>query len=60
MLVDSHCHLTDERLKDRVEIVVKEAGKEGVRRIMVASGNVKDGEIVIGLVRRFKDVSVTF
>lgn len=56
MLVDSHCHLTDERLEKRVKDVLKEAKKEGVEKIMVASGNAEDGEVVIGLVRRFKEL----
>lgn len=56
MLVDSHCHLTDERLEKRVKDVLKEAKKEGVEKIMVASGNAEDGEVVIGLVKRFKEL----
>lgn len=56
MLVDSHCHLTDERLEKRVKDVLKEAKKEGVEKIMVASGNAEDGVVVIGLVRRFEEL----
>jgi len=56
MLVDSHCHLTDERLEKRVKDILKEAKNEGVEKIMVASGNVEDSEVVIGLVRRFEEL----
>lgn len=56
MLVDSHCHLTDKGLEKKVKQVLKEAKDEGVEKIMVASGNVKDGERVVGLVKRFEEL----
>ncbi len=56
MLVDSHCHLTDERLEKRINVVVEEAKKEGVEKIMTASGSVKDGMKVIALVKQFEEI----
>jgi len=56
MLVDSHCHLTDERLEKKLEDVFKGMEVEGVKRVMVASGSVKDSKAVVGLVKRFNEV----
>ena len=56
MLVDSHCHLTDERFEKRTDEVVEEAKKEGVEKIMTASESVEDSMKVIALVKRFEEI----
>ena len=56
MLVDSHCHLTNEVFEKRIDEVVEEAKKEGVEKIMTASGNVEDSMKVVALVKRFEEV----
>lgn len=56
MLVDSHCHLTEERLEKRLDEVLDGMRLAGVERVMTASGSVEDSRKIVGLVKKFQEV----
>lgn len=56
MLVDSHCHLTDERLLSEIDEVVERAKKAGAKRLMTAGTGVEDGRRVVELARKMEMV----
>ncbi len=47
MLIDTHCHLSSKQFGGEVEMVVKEAVKAGVEKIVMPAVNIKDAKKVI-------------
>jgi TatD DNase family protein len=56
MMVDTHCHLTDEKLCGDIKGVLERARSAGVKRIIVPTTNLEDIRQAVGIVDRFKDV----
>lgn len=56
MLFDSHCHLTDERLRDEVDAVVGRAREAGVLRMVTIGADPEDMEAAVALASRFDGV----
>lgn len=57
MLIDTHCHLTDERLSD-IESIVNRAADSGVEKIIVATTRVDDLENALSLTKNYKNIYV--
>ncbi|HEX5726918.1 MAG TPA: TatD family hydrolase [Longimicrobiaceae bacterium] len=58
-LIDSHAHLTDERLLPEVEGVMARARAAGVEGVVTLATNRADAEAVLALAERFPDVWAT-
>lgn len=56
MLIDTHCHLTDERLAIQIEDVLARATEAGVGRLIVPSSGILDGKKVIDLAEKYENV----
>lgn len=56
MLVDSHCHLDDDRLYDRAEEIVASLAADGVGRVVDAGSDLKTSERAVELSARFPEV----
>lgn len=54
-LIDSHAHLTDQALFDRVEAVLDRCVADGVERVICIGTDVADARAVIALAKRFPD-----
>jgi len=52
MLVDSHCHLTNGKLANRVSAVLGEARQAGVVAVLTAGTSVADSTAALGIARR--------
>jgi TatD DNase family protein len=55
-MFDSHCHLTDERLRDDVAGVLARAREAGVTGVVSIASDAADGEAANGIARTFADV----
>ena len=51
-LFDSHCHLTDEKFKDEVDVVLKNAADASVLRMVTIASTPDDAEVALELVSR--------
>ena len=56
MLVDSHCHLTEDRLEKRLDEILDGMRTEEIKKVMTASTSVEDSRAVIELVKKFQEV----
>jgi len=56
MLIDTHCHLTDERLKNNIEEVLERARAEGVKKIIAPSTSLEDAKQAVKIANKFKGV----
>lgn len=59
MLVDSHAHLTSERLRDDVEAVVQRASEAGIDWIVSIGSDVADSRAALEIAKRFDRVFAT-
>jgi TatD DNase family protein len=50
MLLDTHCHLTDERYRDDLRLVLRRAAEGGVAGVVAVASNLEDARAVAGLV----------
>lgn len=55
-MIDTHCHLTEERLLNDIDRVLAEAKEVGVERIIVPATSLEDGEKVLKLTEKYKEV----
>src|SRR5688500_16768357 len=55
-MLDSHCHLTDERLGSQLEAVLSRARDAGVTRFITIGTTLDDGAAAIALCRDHPDV----
>ena len=53
MLVDVHCHLTHEKLKDQIPDVIKRAKEKGVVSIITSGVNVPTNREVLELTKKY-------
>lgn len=56
MLIDTHCHLTDEKYGENIEEVLERARSVGVEKIIAPSTSLKDAKQAVKLADKFKDV----
>ncbi len=56
MLVDTHCHLTDERLSSQIEGVLARASANGIDKIIVPSTGIIDGKKAVELSEKHRQV----
>lgn len=56
MLFDSHCHLTDERLRPDADAVVERARAAGVERLVTVGADAEDWDDVVALAERHDGV----
>lgn len=56
MLIDTHCHLTDEKLIDQVEGVIARAKEAGVTRMIVPTTGILDGKKAIEIAEKYQGV----
>jgi len=56
MLVDTHCHLTDKKLRKNIEDVVNRASEVGVEKIIAPGTNLGDTREAIRLADEFKSI----
>ena len=56
MLVDTHCHLTDERLRKDIEGVLERAKAVGVEKIIVPSASLEDSKQAVKIADKYEDV----
>jgi|SaaInlStandDraft_3_1057020.scaffolds.fasta_scaffold07600_3 TatD DNase family protein len=56
MLIDTHCHLTDERYSADVEQVIRRASVNGVDKMLCPGTSVQDSEQVIKLARKYPEI----
>lgn len=56
MLFDTHCHLNDEKLIDRVEEVIESAHQAGVTRFLVVGWDKQSSLAAIDIAERFEGV----
>lgn len=57
-MIDAHCHLQDERLRNGIEEVVARAQSAGVRRIVCCGTKEKDWPEVLALKQKYPDYIV--
>src|SRR5690554_3680308 len=55
-MLDTHCHLTDQRLFSQLEDVLARARAAGVERMVSIGTDIEDGRAVIELCRRLPNV----
>lgn len=55
MLVDVHCHLTNESLKNQIDAVIKRAKEKGVVAIIASGVNVPTNREVLELAKKYHD-----
>ncbi len=58
-LIDTHCHLADERLKQRAGEVLQRAHDAGVRAVVCAAGDLDEAEAAMGLASQYGNVYFT-
>src|SRR3989344_5115252 len=56
MLIDTHCHLTDERLASRIEEMLTRAREAGVERIITPSTSLEDARMVMEIAGKYNEV----
>ena len=56
MLVDSHCHLDDERLYGQADEIVASLASDGVGRVIDAGSDLVSSERAVFLAERFSEV----
>ncbi len=56
MIIDTHCHLDDERYVDDVDVVIQRAYNVGVRGIIIPGADSKDLERAQALAHRYEHV----
>ena len=56
MIFDTHCHLNDEALLNRIDEVMASAEKVGVNRYLVVGWNKESSLLAIELARKYKEI----
>lgn len=56
MLVDVHCHLTHEKLKNRIPEIIKNATEKGITTIITSGVNVPTNREVLELIKKYPDI----
>ena len=56
MLIDTHCHLTDERLADQIDEVLDRARAAGVTKIIAPSTSLEDARKVVEIAGKYDEV----
>lgn len=56
MLIDTHCHLTDEKLAGNLEEVLLKANEAGVKKIVVPSTSLEDSKNVVKIAEKYVEV----
>ncbi len=56
MIIDTHCHLDDERYNDDIEQVLKNAKKEGVEKFIIPGADPKTLQRAVELSEKYKGV----
>src|SRR3972149_2925298 len=56
MLIDTHCHVPDERYGKSPKQIIDEARAEGVEKLITIGTNLKDSKIVIKTAESFENV----
>lgn len=56
MLVDTHCHLTDQRYYNEVDQIIERARSAGVEKMIIPGTSRRDSEQVIGLVKKYPEI----
>ncbi len=56
MLIDTHCHLTDERLAGQISEVLSRAKEAGVMKLIVPSTSLEDAEAVLEIADKYDEV----
>ena len=59
-IYDSHCHLADARLRDKLPEVLARADAQGVTALMAVAARCVDWPVLVRVARRFPQVSVAF
>lgn len=55
-MIDTHCHLTDEKFEGKIEEVLEDAREAHVERILVPTVGLRDGRRAIELAEKYEDV----
>lgn len=56
MIIDTHCHLSDDKFAEDLEEVIEKAHKAGVGKMIAMSVDLKDGKHVIEISKKNKEV----
>jgi TatD DNase family protein len=56
MIIDSHCHLDDERYNDDIDEVIKRAKEQGVEKFIIPGADPKTLERAIELAEKYVDI----
>ncbi|MEA2048210.1 MAG: TatD family hydrolase [Campylobacterota bacterium] len=56
MIIDTHCHLDDERYNEDLDQVLKNAKKEGVKKFIIPGAELHTLERAVALSERYKEV----
>ena len=59
MLIDTHAHLTDDRLRDDLAAVLARAAAAGVKHVVCVATGAADSQLGIEVARQFPSVSAT-
>jgi TatD DNase family protein len=59
-LIDSHCHLVDEKILEQVDGVIERAKKEGVKKFITMAGGRNEWSKLVELSQKYPEVSVCF
>lgn len=55
-LIDTHCHLNDEKFKDDLELVLKRAEDAGVAKMIAVCTGLEEASAILDLTRRYGQV----
>jgi TatD DNase family protein len=56
MIIDSHCHLDDERYSDDIDEVIKRAKEQGVERFIIPGADPKTLERAVELAEKYDEI----
>lgn len=59
MIIDSHCHLTDERLYPIVDDIVKDLNANGIESVITVGYDLPSSTLGVDIARRYKEVYAT-
>lgn len=55
MIFDSHCHLNDEILYDRIDQVIEDAKKTGVKKFLVVGYDYKSSQLAVKIAKKYDE-----
>lgn len=58
MLIDSHCHLNSDELREDADALVRRAAEAGVGRMVVVGCDLEDSREAVGMAHRFRESGV--